>query len=391
MDQAISITLEAVKAALNHTKITLPQSNQDAVFKISKENGFSGMIYTALNHDNLNKTIHAVFKKEFYLYNTQDIHQLETIAHLKSILNKHHIPHILLKGSHLKMMYPASYMRGMGDIDILIKKDAMNAVHQCLKNEGYTLTHQSAQHDIFESPNKMTVEVHPKLYKPIDKKYATLFQDVWHYAKVQEQSTYLLDPHFELAYLLYHIVKHFHGTGIGLRTVLDIGIFLNNKKDDISIDTLTKLLKSSSLYTFFINMLYLNYRYYDINPYPDLIDRAPIDEATFEQLTTYITTSGIHGKGTSFNNFISRLGASNMQKKGKLAFTLKLMFPSYQTMKGLYPWLKYMPLLYPFTWVIRLGKKALFQRRKMAYRYKQLRVDKDTIEDTSTLYKSIGL
>ncbi|MFW5838885.1 MAG: nucleotidyltransferase family protein [Bacillota bacterium] len=391
MDQAIAITLEAVKATLNNTKIHLPRHAQDAVFKISKENGFSGMLFTALNQEDLDPSIYAAFKKEFYLYHTQDIHQLDTITQLKSILNQHNIPHILLKGSHLKTMYPATYMRGMGDIDILIKKDAMNAVHRCLKKEGFTLTHQSAQHDIFESPNKVPVEVHPKLYKPIDKKYAPLFQDVWRYAKVQKKSTYLFDPHFELAYLLYHIVKHFHGTGIGLRTVLDIGIFLDNKKHDISLDTLTELLKSSSLYTFFINTLYLNYRYFDINPYPSLIDSPPIDEATFEQLTAYITTSGIHGTGTSFNNFISRLGASNMHKKGKLAFTLRLMFPSYQTMKGLYPWLKYMPLLYPFTWLIRLGNKALFQRRKMAYRYKQLRVDKDIIEDTSTLYKSIGL
>lgn len=391
MNEATKITLDAVKASLNNNTVTIPESMQEPVYRISKDNGFSGMIFTALNHQSLHPGIFKAFQKDFLMYNTQDIKQLETIKHLKDLLNKHAIAHIFLKGSHLKTLYPATYMRGMGDIDILIHKEDMKAVHHYLLDNKFTLEHKSDQHDAFISPNGMMIEVHPKLYKPFDTKYEPLFDDVWSHAIKQDHYTFQFDPHFELAYLLYHIVKHFHGTGIGLRTVLDIGIFLDQKNASIDLDKLTTLLHASSLYTFFINMLYLNHTYFNITPYKDLIDPAPIDDATFNQLTEYITTSGIHGKGTSFNNFISRLSASKLQNKGKLRFTLGLMFPSYQTMKGLYPWLKYMPLLYPFTWFIRLFTKLVFQSKRMKHRVKQLRVNKDTISNTSTLYKKIGL
>ena len=389
--QAETALFKAVQQTLKKQPFQAPVDDARMFYKLARENGFSGMVFAYLDKTQLPKDVYFAFQKDFYLYNAQHEKQMHVVNDLTELFNTHNIKHIFLKGVPLKTLYPEPYMRSMGDIDVLIEGKDLKAAHKHLKANQYKNLFNSAQHDNFEHVNGMMIEVHPKLYKDFNDKYAPLFKDVWAQTAQEKGNRYSFNPEFEVSYLLYHMVKHFYGTGVGLRTVLDIGIYLQAHKEKIDLETLTTMLQEASLYKFFQNMLVLNKRYFDIDVYPNLTKDAPMDETLYKELTTYILASGVHGKGTNFNAFVGRMGSGRLQNKGRLRFILALLFPSYASMKGIYPWLKYLPFLYPVTWGIRLFKLAVLKTRRSFRKFKQLFVKGEEVQKTTDLFEQLGL
>ncbi|MFW5865401.1 MAG: nucleotidyltransferase family protein [Candidatus Izemoplasmataceae bacterium] len=218
----------AVKAVLNEQSYHESIENPKEFFILSHENGLSGMIYSLLESKAFPENIYKAFEKDFYAYMAKDIKQLDLIKRLKDTLNNAKIKHIFLKGSHLKTLYPESYMRSMGDIDLLIEAKNIQTVKPVLEAIKFKRTLQSSAHDVYTFTNQLEVEVHPKITKEIDAKYDHFFKDAWLYAKKVNEYTYRLELEFELIYLLVHLIKHFHSSGVGLRSILDIGLFVSN-------------------------------------------------------------------------------------------------------------------------------------------------------------------
>ena len=382
---------KAVQHTLNKTTFKATIDNERLFYKLARENGLSGMLFSALDQSSLSQEVVLAFQKDFYLYNAQHEKQMLVYEDLTKLFNEAKIKHIFLKGIPLKNIYPEAYMRSMGDIDILIEAKDLKKVHTLLKQNHYKNLFNSDQHDNFEHQNGMMIEVHPKLYKAFNDKYAPLFKDVWQETIQIEHYQYGFKPIFEVSYLLYHMVKHFYGTGVGLRTVLDIGIYLNHHKNAIQLDTLIKTLEEASLLTFFKNILYLNKQYFNINPYPSVLKDYTMEENLYNELTKYILQSGVHGTGTNFNAFVGRLGTSQLQNKGRIRFMLSILFPSYQQMKGSYRWLKYLPFLLPLTWLLRIIKLSLLKTRRSFRKFKQLFVKKENIDKTKAIFEKLGL
>jgi hypothetical protein len=75
------------------------------------------------------------------LYNSNLMNNMSVLGELKEILGRFKdegIPFIMLKGIALaEHIYPAIAMRGMSDIDILVKKDSLQKVDKCLSSYDY--------------------------------------------------------------------------------------------------------------------------------------------------------------------------------------------------------------------------------------------------------------
>ena len=112
---------------LNYTKSTLNKTEYKGTIKDEKEfyflvreNGLTGMLFESINKDNISSKLYNNLRRDFFEYVNSDNKHLLWINKLKEIFNKNEIKHIFLKGSNLKHMYPKTYMRAMGDIDVLI-------------------------------------------------------------------------------------------------------------------------------------------------------------------------------------------------------------------------------------------------------------------------------
>lgn len=391
MNNTLKEVVDAINAVIHNTPFDITISDEHQFYQICHENGLSGMIFSVLNPRQFSTEIYAKMQKDYYAYIAKDTKQLKLIHTLKLLFDGIKCKHIFLKGSHLKNVYPSTYMRSMGDIDVLIDSTLINPVKSLLKKNHFKLTSSSEAHDCFLSLDGLQIEVHPQLTMPIDDRFDGLFMAYWSHASLIDDYTYQFNPEFETVYLLVHMIKHFRSSGVGLRSVLDIGLFIRHYEAFIDIQKLDALIQEGHLMQFFTNMIKLNRHYFQLNILSDYIDSTPLDADFLHLLTHYIVTSGVHGTGMSFNNFIGRMTTVKRENKTTLGYIFRIVFPSFNQMKGMYPLLRSLPFLLPFFWMVRAVKLVFFRTRRSLHRLKQIKNSKKSVETTTALYDKLGI
>ncbi|PKK86614.1 MAG: hypothetical protein CVV63_04260 [Tenericutes bacterium HGW-Tenericutes-8] len=354
--------------ALENKFYNHPIENEKEFYKIAKENGLIGLIFDMLNPDVLSKEFIRHMQKDYFAYIASDVKQTDAISKLNLLFNQNQIKHIFLKGSRLKKIYPNSYMRGMGDIDILIHESDMKKVHELFKDQGIILESPSDAHDLFKMDQTITIEIHPKLYKDFNPKYEKLMKDPWHHTYLIENDEYGLNYEFEVVYLAYHLAKHLDASGIGLRSILDIGVYLDYYHNEIDLERLKKMLKDVNMESFFSHLVSINIIYFNFESLNPFIMTPSLSKERYDEIVLYFVESGIHGKGKNFNSFEARYSIHKMRKKKSLSFYISIFFPSYQSMKGMYP-------------ILKTTYKKL----------KQLNIRKEKVNQVTKIYQDLGL
>jgi hypothetical protein len=391
MDKTLRTFFDYLKCCLNGTPCNLPIEEEKKFYFQARAQGLSGSIFTYLKTTNLSSKVFNAFRRDFQLYTHHDILQRSIIEEIRQLFDNAFIDHVFLKGSKLKSLYPKSYMRTMGDIDLLIKEDAMDKVHKTLLDAGYELKHQSKQHDVFIHPNRTMIEVHPGLYKHVNDKYDGFFNNPWAHVHNIGGYSYSLDSEFEIVYLLYHIVKHFYGTGVGFRFFLDIALYLEVHKQSIDKEKLKGMLDSTSLFTFFKTVLVLNCVYLDYDPYPFWRQNHHLDKSSIEQITELIAASGIHSSAVNANPFDSQVAAHYLANTSKTKLFMQKAFPSMEAMIGRYSNLRKFPFLLPIYWVRRILSKIILQRKTSFKKIQQFTRAGECATSTKKLFATIGL
>jgi hypothetical protein len=253
----------------------------------------------------------------------------------------------------------------------------------------------SFNHDTFEKGIDVVVEIHPKLDSEFSDKYDALFLDTWANTVVSNGVEYQFRPEYELVYLLYHLAKHFSSSGVGLRSVLDIGVYLSRLGDSLQLETLRQLLEATKLTLFYHNMVLVNEHLFGYHLASYHLSQEPLDQDFLERLTEYLAISGVHGKGVSFNTYLAGMAGqsigSKSAKQGKLAFTMKLIFPSRKDMKSTYHYLEKAGFLLPIAWISRWFRLVFKQTKRSLRNLKRLKVDDSSVGDTADLYRKLGL
>jgi hypothetical protein len=391
MDKKVSQLLDVVICGLNQKIYSESIIDEHAFYVMVIENGLTGLVYSALNHECISKQLHDKLTNSFYGYVARDAKQLEAISLLNDILNESQIDHIFLKGSTLKKLYPETYMRAMGDIDLLIREIDLKRVHEVLKKHQIKTLSLSKQHDVFEFPNKIIFEVHPTLYKEFNSKYTKLFEDEWRFAKLIDKHLYDFTHEFEVIYLTYHLAKHMDSSGIGIRSILDIGIYLNVYETKIDEKLLKEYLNTANMTLFYQNMIQLNKKYFQFTYDYSIHDGFEMEEDTFEKMTAYLIQSGIHGTGKKFNMFTSRIATTELRKQSRFKFVLRLFFPNFESMVGMYPFISKAKILIVFAWMLRLFKLTFKKTKSSIQKLFKLKVKKTEVDEMKVLFQKIGL
>ncbi len=160
-------------------------------------------------------------------------HELQKILHL---FHNKNIPLIVLKGAHLsEKVYGNIALRGMGDVDLLVKKEDLPSVEQELLELGSVprdlnrLMHDHAAHFSYKLPQSgLIVEIHWTLVQTIYPCRIDL-DGIWRRAqpmKLQQTPALVLSPEDLLLYLCVHSAKHTHD--MHLRMLYDISEVLRH-------------------------------------------------------------------------------------------------------------------------------------------------------------------
>jgi hypothetical protein len=393
MNEDLKQVFGLVKATLRN-ETYFETINNPLIYKIARENGFSGMVFQSIKKELMEPSLFSGFQRDHYQYKERDVLQTMAIEELHQLFNINQIKHIFLKGSFLKTIYPESYMRSMGDIDIFVDSERMETIHEVLPIHGFAFESSGPTHDTFVNSERIHIEVHPAIDTHFDEKSHAVFKKVWEEAIPIKAYQYSFDHEHQMIYLLSHLIKHLRSSGVGLRQILDIGVFRNDVRAKIDETKLETMLELTGLKRFYQVMIWLNEVWFG---YPsDMTFPTEFNDAFLEEVTTFISASGIHGKAQDFNRALPKLTNTRMKirnrKMAKISYLLNILFLPYEDMVSMRPYLKKHKWLLPYAWIERFFQLVFKKGRRSLKKIQEVaEVNSTLLDEQASLYRRIGL
>lgn len=307
------------------------------LFILSHKHDLSHIVASALSRVSFigDSEVSQAFHQELMRAVYRDAQRDYAINLTNDLLEKAQIPHINLKGSEIRHLYPQTWMRTSCDIDVLIHGSDIKLVENVLCNANYLRIDDSSTHDYnFVSPNKIHIEIHHTLTQ--DGKMTLtddLLNSVWDEYVVPEEGSeyrYRLTPELFVIYHLAHMGRHLLHGGCGVRPFIDL--WLIDKQYSIDTAKLKTLLTRCNLSALYDTSTKLAKVW---------LEDYKFDETT-DKLEKYILCGGTYGTVTNAAKIKAASGV------GKVRSFLNLMFLPKENLEVLYPNLKKHPVLYPF-------------------------------------------
>ena len=195
--------------------------NAEILYYVSKKNGLCALTAAALAkcgiHDEAFTVALAKSQRKSLLFDRE-------LQLLSEAFDAEKIRFLPLKGMVLKSLYPGAGTREMSDIDILIDEDNAEAVRKSMTDSGYdTIEFCESNQDVYHKPPFFGVEIHRALFdKRLNARQARYYaqKDLIESANAENgtEDIYI--------YLIAHAYKHYSYYGTGLRTLVDINLYL---------------------------------------------------------------------------------------------------------------------------------------------------------------------
>ena len=337
--------VEIIRAIIKREDYQLKDINFSELFKFAKFHSLENMLYYGLTNNYFvlseedKLKIMQVHQKEVYKSAVQD----SELIVINNLFEDAKIKHMFLKGSVIKYLYPSIDMRSMADLDILVDKEQLSSVTTLMNSLGYKTISLGGNHDVYHKLPFMNIEVHRDMISEVYD-LSNYYYDIWDKVNLKNDKTseYVLSDEDFFIYLLAHTAKHYGNGGTGIRSVLDIYIYLTHK--DLDSNYLDNEFKKLGVYDFYRNIVMLAFVWFGNENHT---------EAT-KVMAEYIFTSGVYGVSKNADIKAAFIDNKDNIKVRKTKYLLKKIFPRYKNMKGQYPSLKYLPFLLPFYYIIRI-------------------------------------
>lgn len=324
----------------------LDSLNLDDLLYISKKHMLSSMVGLTLQKYGYSC---SVFNKSISLAQSREIVYDNELKLVKSALDNSGIWYMPLKGIVLKDLYPEFAMREMCDVDILFDSKRSLDVKEQMEKLGYeTTVFNKFNDDKYLKTPFSSIEMHRVLY---DDKHDKNLKN--YYSNIKEKLIkdsdncfgYHFTPEDFYIYLISHAYKHYFLGGTGLRSLVDIYVYL--QKNHLNMSYVSEEVEKLDISSFEKTIRELTFH---------LFNNQDLGQAENEMLD-YIIESGVYGSVQhAVQNAVYR-------KKGKNNYILRRIFgpiqkddPYRENFKKSYALFFKYPVLLPFLPFYRLFK-----------------------------------
>lgn len=329
---------------------------------------------------------------------------------IQDFFEKNNIWYMLLKGMVIRKYYPAPELREMADNDILFDNKYSKEVYDFMTARGYKSDdYNKGYHDEYLKPPAYNFEMHRQLVSSKERpKWYEYYKDVKSIlindANGKNQF-YFSDNDFYV-YFIVHTYKHFLNSGMGLRTVLDVYLYVSNLQDKLDFDYIEEQLKKLDAYDFEQTFRSLAFKMFGENAkegnaaadeLQDSFDakeqdmlRESFDDKKQDKLCgsfdakeqdkwwnsfddkehdmlSYILDAGTYGNLE--NSVAHKMGYTKGEKKkasDKAKYIFRRLFPSMDTIEEFFPFFYKHKWAIPFLYIYRIGKIPFTRRKKVA-------------------------
>ena len=357
--------LGCVAAVINGGDVPALPEDVDAekVYNLAVRNSAQALLYFANGQGNMLPDDVAVkLKKAYQAAMLREMSQQSELDKIRKEFTENAIPFMLLKGSHLKALYPKPEMRFMVDMDVLVRKEDVEKARDILLSHGLKQEMNNGKDIVLIKAPFLTVELHNTLFTE-DYYMYEYFLGVWDKAvKIGDYEYKIRDSDLYI-YTLAHLAEHYTNAGACFRPTVDL--YLMNKKlaDSLDGEYIEAELEKLSLNGFNKNIISVG---------KSVFDGEQADE-NIELMENYIVF------GPPVKN-AAEAAAANDSKAKRI---VKMLFPNLRHMQHLFPILEKLPFLLLLFWVIRFFRYAFTKKA----REKLKAVNSADIEQYNTLRK----
>ena len=307
---------------------------------------------------------------------------------IQDFFEKNNIWHMLLKGMVIRKYYPAPELREMADNDILFDNKYSKEVYEFMTARGYKSDdYNKGYHDEYLKPPAYNFEMHRQLVSSKERpKWYEYYKDVKSIlikdtnenretaANNESNNTsnqfYFSDNDFYV-YFIVHTYKHFLNSGMGLRTVLDVYLYVSNLQEKLDFDYIEEQLKKLDAYDFEQTFRSIAFKMFDEN----LEDRKWWDlfDVKEQEMLSYVLDAGTYGNLE--NSVAHKMGYTKGEKKktsDKAKYIFRRLFPSMDTIEEFFPFFYKHKWAIPFLYIYRIGKIPFTRRKKVAGELKEV-------------------
>lgn len=292
----------------------------------------------------------------------KDIIQSAEYESICGAFSQNNIRFIPLKGFVLKRLYPQSDMRLMSDIDILIDKNDAHKAGEAMLSLGYECdSREIGIHDVYLKKPVMNVEIHRELFGITGNEFNVLFKDPWKLCSKHDGCFYEFDPSYFCVHMLAHCAKHYKAGGTGIRSFMDIWLFMQRRSDELDMAVVDSMLESVGIKDLCHDFIKLSQIWFGGEEYTE----------KYKEMTRYILSSGTYGN-------IENSVEIQLKEKSKAKYVFSQIFPSLAYMKVGYPILRKAPVLLPFCWIYRLIVRPFTRREKISAKLNAIKKHQNT-------------
>jgi hypothetical protein len=261
---------------------------------------------------------------------------------LYEFLREHHLWYMPMKGLVLRELYPETMYREMCDSDIMYDERGYHDVKRWFMERGYE-TKYNAEHvhvDEYIKKPFFNFEMHKRFFSFEHKEWAEYYSDIGRFLRpVDEYERRFSDEDFYV-YIVLHAYKHYSDCGTGLRSLVDIYLYVTKKELD------WKYVQGE------LDKLGIAEFEHDVRTLSrKLFDGGDLG-ADEEEMFLYILSSGTYG---TKEHYLEK----QLQNQSKLKYMLKRAFPSREWVQNVVPFYKKHPGLIPCYYIYRIVNRAV--------------------------------
>lgn len=312
------------------------------------------------------------------MVSTRQTYEIEQIA---NAFEQDSIDYMPLKGVVLKPLYPQPEMRTMGDADILIKLDQYPEIEKIMARLGFSFQQETNHELIWEKPS-LFLELHKSIMTTYNKDFYRYFGNGWKLAnKIPDRCRYEMSAEDFYIYIFVHLTKHYRISGIGIKHLLDLWVYIQ-AKPDLDWGYITKELSEMNLAKFHQNVVDTIGVWFDDGEETEVTDL----------ITNVLFNSGQYGSAemSMVNRALQKGESSALKIKLKIAFAST--FLPYKAMKEKYKILKKAPFLLPVMWAVRFFDVVFCQSERFKKYVKRMsRVSAKQLDENKRALYAVGL
>lgn len=384
MTRELQFLTELISTTLyNETLPEVPKGfSWDLFANLVLQNGFITLVHEHLNNipkvpSKILSVLNEQYKEEFQRALLQDVYGEKILERFE----QEGIKCMPLKGIILKHLYPQFYMRRMSDLDILIDIRNLKETRQIMTDLGFEAWRFDEHHDVYTYFSYVNVELHKLL---LVGKLEEYFKIGFERAKLKRGSSYIYEMSIEDFYIhmIGHMASHFVHSGMGIRVVLDVRVYLDRYETVMNQVYLEKELKEAGLYTFTKHIEKLSAILFKDEP----------SNGFYDDLTEYIMKSGYLGND-KHRDILEVVKKNDSEKRwgARKRAIIDAIFLPYKSMCFTYPILKKVPALLPCAWVVRWITVLTKRRNNIGRLQKISQASSVEVEKLSELYEKMGM